>query len=122
MATGRSPGMAPESFKYSKYIMLWACNTIGTNFAPLAVCRRGEKERCGVGRDRPRHPYRPATTQPNVIPTGVTIERHADGARYRLPGGTGRCLAAAFDLGVSDQVGELDAAGLDQPGTGVLNQ
>lgn len=31
MTIGPSPGMDPESFKYSKYIILWACNTISTN-------------------------------------------------------------------------------------------
>src|SRR5271169_6011171 len=31
MTIGPSPGMDPESFKHSKYIILWACNTISTN-------------------------------------------------------------------------------------------
>lgn len=31
MTIGPSPGMDPESFKYSKFIILWACNTISTN-------------------------------------------------------------------------------------------
>jgi anaerobic selenocysteine-containing dehydrogenase len=31
MTIGPSPGMDPESFKFSKYIILWACNTISTN-------------------------------------------------------------------------------------------
>ena len=31
MTIGPSAGMDPESFKYSKYIILWACNTISTN-------------------------------------------------------------------------------------------
>src|SRR5215813_14848616 len=31
MTIGPSPGMDPESFKHSKYIVLWACNTISTN-------------------------------------------------------------------------------------------
>jgi anaerobic selenocysteine-containing dehydrogenase len=31
MTVGPTPGTDPESFKYSKYIILWACNTISTN-------------------------------------------------------------------------------------------
>jgi len=31
MTIGPSPGMDPESFKHSKYIILWSCNTISTN-------------------------------------------------------------------------------------------
>ena len=31
MTIGPSPGMDPESFRHSKYIILWACNTISTN-------------------------------------------------------------------------------------------
>jgi anaerobic selenocysteine-containing dehydrogenase len=31
MTIGPSPGMDPESFVHSKYIVLWACNTISTN-------------------------------------------------------------------------------------------
>ena len=31
MTIGPSPGMDPESFVHSKYIILWACNTISTN-------------------------------------------------------------------------------------------
>ena len=31
MTIGPSPGMDPESFRFSKYIILWACNTISTN-------------------------------------------------------------------------------------------
>ena len=31
MTIGPSPGMDPESFRLSKYIILWACNTISTN-------------------------------------------------------------------------------------------
>jgi anaerobic selenocysteine-containing dehydrogenase len=31
MTIGPSPGMDPESFKHSKYIILWASNTISTN-------------------------------------------------------------------------------------------
>src|SRR5215475_9161710 len=31
MTIGPSPGMDPESFKHSKFIILWACNTISTN-------------------------------------------------------------------------------------------
>jgi anaerobic selenocysteine-containing dehydrogenase len=31
MTIGPSPGMDPESFKHSKYVILWACNTISTN-------------------------------------------------------------------------------------------
>jgi anaerobic selenocysteine-containing dehydrogenase len=31
MTIGPSHGMDPESFKHSKYIILWACNTISTN-------------------------------------------------------------------------------------------
>ncbi|MGE5145571.1 MAG: molybdopterin-dependent oxidoreductase, partial [Candidatus Eiseniibacteriota bacterium] len=31
MTIGPSPGIDPESFVHSKYIILWACNTISTN-------------------------------------------------------------------------------------------
>jgi anaerobic selenocysteine-containing dehydrogenase len=31
MTVGPTPGTDPESFTYSKYIILWACNTISTN-------------------------------------------------------------------------------------------
>ena len=31
MTIGPTPGTDPESFKYAKYIILWACNTISTN-------------------------------------------------------------------------------------------
>jgi anaerobic selenocysteine-containing dehydrogenase len=31
MTVGASPGTDPESFKHSKYIILWACNTLSTN-------------------------------------------------------------------------------------------
>jgi anaerobic selenocysteine-containing dehydrogenase len=31
MTIGPSPGMDPESFRFSKYIVLWACNTVSTN-------------------------------------------------------------------------------------------
>lgn len=31
MTIGPSPGMDPESFQFSKYIVLWACNTVSTN-------------------------------------------------------------------------------------------
>ena len=31
MTIGPTPGVDPESFVHSKYILLWACNTLGTN-------------------------------------------------------------------------------------------
>jgi anaerobic selenocysteine-containing dehydrogenase len=31
MTIGPTPGVDPESFVHSKYIVLWACNTLGTN-------------------------------------------------------------------------------------------
>jgi anaerobic selenocysteine-containing dehydrogenase len=31
MTIGPTPGVDPESFVHSKYIILWACNTLGTN-------------------------------------------------------------------------------------------
>jgi anaerobic selenocysteine-containing dehydrogenase len=31
MPIGPTPGVDPESFVHSKYILLWACNTLGTN-------------------------------------------------------------------------------------------
>ncbi len=31
MTLGPTPGVDPESFRHSKYIVLWACNTISTN-------------------------------------------------------------------------------------------
>ena len=31
MTFGPTPGIDPESFRYSKYIILWACNTMSTN-------------------------------------------------------------------------------------------
>src|SRR5438046_9485602 len=31
MTVGPTPGTEPESFIHSKYIILWACNTISTN-------------------------------------------------------------------------------------------
>lgn len=31
MTIGHTPGVDPESFVHSKYIILWACNTLGTN-------------------------------------------------------------------------------------------
>ncbi len=31
MTIGPTPGLDPESFRYSKYIVLWACNTMSTN-------------------------------------------------------------------------------------------
>jgi anaerobic selenocysteine-containing dehydrogenase len=31
MTIGATPGVDPESFVHSKYIVLWACNTLGTN-------------------------------------------------------------------------------------------
>jgi len=31
MTIGATPGVDPESFVHSKYIILWACNTLGTN-------------------------------------------------------------------------------------------
>ncbi len=31
MTIGHTPGVDPESFVHSKYIMLWACNTLSTN-------------------------------------------------------------------------------------------
>ena len=31
MTIGPTPGVDPESFAHSKYIVLWACNTLGTN-------------------------------------------------------------------------------------------
>jgi len=50
MTIGPSPGMDPESFKHSKYIILWAYQH---QLASLAVHRRGKEQRCEVGRDRP---------------------------------------------------------------------
>ena len=31
MTIGHTPGVDPESFVHSKYIILWACNTLSTN-------------------------------------------------------------------------------------------
>lgn len=31
MTVGPTPGVDPEAFRYSKYIILWACNTMSTN-------------------------------------------------------------------------------------------
>jgi len=41
MTIGPSPGMDPERFKHSKYIILWACNT-----GILAISSLTEKSRC----------------------------------------------------------------------------
>jgi anaerobic selenocysteine-containing dehydrogenase len=47
MTVGPSPGTDPESFVHSRYIILWACNTISTNTHHWPIiaeaCKRGAK-------------------------------------------------------------------------------
>lgn len=43
MTIGPSPGMDPESFRFSKYIILWACNTISTNLHHWPIIAEAKK-------------------------------------------------------------------------------
>ncbi len=43
MTCGPSGGMDPESFKHSKYIVLWACNSVSTNLHHWHVVKEAQK-------------------------------------------------------------------------------
>ena len=44
MTVGHTAGVDPESFVYSKYIILWACNTISTNSHHWPFIREAQKK------------------------------------------------------------------------------
>jgi anaerobic selenocysteine-containing dehydrogenase len=43
MTLGPTPGTDPETFKHSKYIILWACNTISTNLHHWPIIAEAQK-------------------------------------------------------------------------------
>lgn len=44
MTVGPTPGTDPESFKHSRYIVLWACNTISTNLHHWPIIAEAQKK------------------------------------------------------------------------------
>ena len=53
MTIGATAGVDPESLVHSKFILIWACNMISHQPAPVAVRRRGAAARREGRRDRP---------------------------------------------------------------------
>ena len=44
MTYGPSGGMDPESFQYSKFIILWACNSVSTNIHHWHIVKKAQKK------------------------------------------------------------------------------
>ena len=40
---GPSGGMDPESFKHSKFIVIWACNSVSTNLHHWHIVKKAQK-------------------------------------------------------------------------------
>ena len=43
MTVGPTPGTDPETFKHSKYIIMWACNTVSTNLHHWPIISEAQK-------------------------------------------------------------------------------
>ncbi len=59
MTIGPTAGVDPESFVHSKYVVLWACNTLSTNSHHWPFIEHARKNGAKLRRDRPgAHPHR----------------------------------------------------------------
>src|ERR1700719_1293677 len=93
MTIGPTPGVDPESFVHSKYILLWACNTLGTNSHHWPFIEQAKKAgaklvvidpvRTRTARLADWHiPIRPGTDAAlALVRIGVAVERHAGGGQ-----------------------------------------
>jgi anaerobic selenocysteine-containing dehydrogenase len=52
MTIGPTPGVDPESFVHSKFILLWACNTLSTNSHHWPFIEQAKESRRQAGGDR----------------------------------------------------------------------
>ncbi len=78
MTIGATAGVDPESLVHSRYILIWACNMMSHQPAPVAVHRRGAAARREGRRDRPG-----AAPDREGAPTGTSRSGRAPTARSR---------------------------------------
>ena len=78
MTIGATAGVDPESLVHSRYIIIWACNMVSHEPAPVAVRGRGPAPRREGRGDRPD-----AAPDGEARPTGTSRSGPAPTARWR---------------------------------------